>query len=309
VSFAASGIAASKGFAFQQEEPEPFRIVSDTELVVVDVGVLERGGYVRGLAKENFTIEENGQRRPVTSFSAGDQPITVGLVIDRSGSMEDKWQEVLAAAGKLVRASHPQDEFFLVTFSDRAFLNIEPGTDTLRDTAKIYQLLEGLRLGGRTALYDGVSIALANLRRGRNERKALVVISDGGDNASFSTRAAVMQLAERSLATVYAVGIFDTSDQDANPKFLSHIAHLTGGEAFFPKELSELNAIAARISTDMRARYTIGFSPADTRLDNSVRQFKVLVQGSQSHRKWKIRARNHYVASSSVLAGAGDTTQ
>lgn len=304
----AFGIAASAQEEVQGGDAEPgaFRIVSDTELVIVDVGVSNgHGGFVSGLTKDNFAVVENGKRRPITSFSAGDQPVTVGLIIDRSGSMRDKWQDVLTAAGKLADTSNRRDEFYVVTFADRVVLNLPTGTPFTGSSARIHRSLMDLPLEGRTALYDGIAAGLEHLRGGRHERKALVVLSDGGDNASSSTRMSALQAAARSLATIYAIGIFDASDQDADPRFLSRLARITGGTAFFPKEPRELDGIAGKIAEDIRARYTLGFSPADARLDNTVRKFKVWAGGPGDARGWKVHSRHHYVASSRAVGESG----
>jgi Ca-activated chloride channel family protein len=307
---AALGILTSAATAFQGHESagnnqqDSFRIVSDTELVLIDVGVKDtRGGFVRGLTKQNFMIEEGGKRRPITSFSAGDQPVTIGLVLDRSGSMRNKWQEVLAASGKLAASSNPQDEFYVVTFADDVALNLPPGVPFTDNVSALRRSLIGLPFGGRTALYDGLIAALSHLPDGRHERKALVLLSDGGDNASSVARAAALQAAERSHATIYAIGIFDSADEDADPRFLMRLAHATGGEAFFPKEWNQLSGISDRIAADIRARYTIGFTPADKRLDNTTRKFKVSVADPEGKRK--VQSRTQYTASRRELAPAG----
>ncbi|MEQ1947750.1 MAG: VWA domain-containing protein [Bryobacteraceae bacterium] len=277
---------------------DAFRIVSDTSLVLVDVAVKDtKGGFVRGLSKEKFSIAEaGGKPRPVTSFSTGEQPITIGLVVDRSGSMRDKWQEVTLSAIRLALSGNKNDEFYVVTFADDAALNLPPRMPFTDNAEALRRALVDISFGGRTALYDGLTKALEHLKDGRHERKAIVLMSDGGDNASSATREAVLEAAESSLATIYTIGIFDESDEDARPRFLKRLARVTGGEAFFPTQWDQLPALAAQVAADIRSRYTLGFSPADDRMDNSVRKFKISVAGSRG--RWKVRSRTHYVASS-----------
>ena len=249
-----------------QQEPSDFVIRSDVRLVVLDVSVKDRhGGFVPDLTRDNFTVLENGEPQRITIFANEDVPVTVGILVDESRSMLPKRSEVLAAAGAFIQTSNPQDEMFVLNFNDDVKHGLPAGT---LFSDNIGQLISALYRGvpqGRTALNDAIVEGLHQLESGRCEKKALVVISDGGDNASRHTTARMFAVVERSLATIYTVGIFDEDDPDRNPGSLKRLANVSGGETWFPKSLSELPAVCQQAAREIRTRYTIGYLPA---LDN-----------------------------------------
>ncbi len=279
-------------------EPREFRITSHSDLVLLDVSVKDpAGGFVTGLAKDQFKILENGRDQPIQVFEAGDIPVTVGLVVDNSGSMRNKKPEVVTAALTFVTESNPKDEMFVVNFNDNARLGL-PGQTTFTDSAELLRAaLLSNRVEGRTALNDALKLGLSHLEKGVQAKKTLVLISDGGDNASELNTSDLLRLAEQSRATIYAIGIYDADDRDKNPGFLRKIATLTGGECFIPDKLTDLVGVCRKIAKDIRNRYSIGFVPATTEHAGEVRKIKV-VASAPDRGKLIVRTRTHYTAAS-----------
>ncbi len=281
-------------------EPQEFRITSHSDLVLLDVSVKDpAGGFVTGLTKDQFKVFENGREQPIQTFEAGDIPVTVGLVVDNSGSMRSKKPEVVAAALTFVTESNPKDEMFVVNFNDSARLGL-PRQTTFTDSADLLRAaLLSNRVEGRTALNDALKLALTHLEKGMQAKKTLVLISDGGDNASELTTNALLRLSEQSRATIYAVGIYDTDDRDKNPGFLRKIASTTGGECFIPDKLEDLVGVCKKIAKDIRNRYSIGFVPSTTERAGEVRKIKV-VASAPDRGKLIVRTRTHYTAASNT---------
>lgn len=265
----ASVIAGSIAFGWQQlKDPaksdigEDYVIRTTSRLVLLDVSVKDpQGGFVTGLTKDNFKVYENGKPQSISQFANADIPVTVGIVVDESGSMRPKRPEILTAALAFIQGSNPQDEMFVVNFNERARRGLP---DAVPFSDNIQQLRAALWRGtpeGRTALYDAIELALHHLDMGRRDKKTLVVISDGGDNVSKHTLADVMQDVLQSLTTIYTIGIFDEEDPEANPGVLEKLAHVSGGVVYFPKDLDRIFPICEQIAKDIRTRYTIGYVP------------------------------------------------
>lgn len=277
-------------------EQEEFRITTHSDLVLLDVSVKDpAGGFVTGLTKDQFKIYDNGREQNITTFEAGDIPVTVGLVVDNSGSMRHKKAEVVTAALTFVTESNPKDEMFVVNFNDRARLGLPPST-TFTDNGELLRTaLLSNKVEGRTALNDALKLGFAQLEKGVEAKKTLVLISDGGDNASELSTSDVFRLAEQSRATIYSIGIFDPEDHDKNPGFLKKISTLTGGECFLPKELTEMVGVCRKIAKDIRNRYAIGFIPSSEGLNGGVHKLKV-VATAPDRGKLIVRTRTHYLA-------------
>jgi Ca-activated chloride channel family protein len=243
---------------------DDFTIRNEVRLVLLDVGVQNRdGNFVSGLSKPDFTVLENGQPQTVSVFDSEDAPVTMGILVDESASMTPKRDHVLAAAEDLIQESNREDEVFVLNFNDSVKRGLPDG---LLFSGEIPQLRDALyreRPKGKTALYDGVAGGLKQLENGTRGRKALIVISDGGDNASVHNRAQILDLVERSSATVFAIGLFDEDGYDADPGILQHFAKISGGEAWFPKNLDGVSDACHRIAKEIRTRYTIGYVPRD----------------------------------------------
>src|SRR5437867_1419634 len=212
----------------------------DVDLVVFNLTVLDADGRpVTGLTEKDFRVYEDGREEKIKIFQPEDTPATVGLLIDNSGSMTNKRNEVVNAAWTFVTASHPDDEMFIVNFNRRPWFALPPSMAFTSDRSQIHATLTETRAEGTTALYDALALALNHLKNGIRQRKALVVLSDGGDNASIATLDAVLKMAQQSSATIYCIGIYDPYEKERNPGVLKKIAKATGGEAYFPSSLTK----------------------------------------------------------------------
>jgi Ca-activated chloride channel family protein len=198
--------------------------------------------------------------------------------------LQSKYHEVVTAAVVLIQASNPKDEVFVVNFGDHVSYGLP---DSIPFTDDLAQLRAALALGapaGRTALYDAILSSLHHLDRGKRDKKTLVLVSDGGDNSSAHTAEEVMLAVRESRATIYTVGIFDVDDPDKNPGLLRRLAHVSGGEAFFPAQLSETMGICQQIASDIRTRYTVGYAPVRGVERSSLRKIKVTASTPGGHR-------------------------
>jgi VWFA-related protein len=252
------------------------------------------GGFVDGLGRERFAVYDEHRRQPIVLFSHDDTAVTVGLVIDNSASMRPKIGEVVAATAAFARSSHPEDELFTLAFNDRVQKGSRDRQFMFADNvAALEQAVSSLRPAGRTALYDAVMAGLDRLDQGSRSRRVLIVISDGGDNASRATLDRVLERARRSDATIYTIGLFEPGDPDANPGVLQSLAQTTGGERFLPRSASPLLMACRRIARDIRSGYTIAFEPS--RRDGKYHRIQVDVARANG-RRLVVRARPGYVA-------------
>ncbi len=281
-------------------DPNGFRVSSDVELVLLDVSVKDAdGGFVSNLKQSDFRVYEDKVEQHIKTFAAQDVPVTVGLIVDNSGSVRPKKAEIITAALTFIKNSNPHDEVFIVNFNDRVSFGLPDGTPFSSDRTLLRNALLSNPAQGRTALYDALDLGLRHLQKGRLAKKTLVLISDGGDNMSEMTRDEFMEEAETSLVTIYTVGIFDSNDHDKNPGFLRRLARLTGGEAFIPQNVENLVGICDKIAHDIRSRYSIGFAPGNPSLDGKIRRLKVTATSPEG-KKYEVRTRTHYVASRNV---------
>jgi VWFA-related protein len=258
-----------------EEEPE-FTVRSDVRLVMLDVSVKDRKGqFVPDLAKDNFAVFEDGKPQQITVFAHDDLPVTAGILMDESFSMRPRRAEALLAAGYFIRESNPLDEIFVLTFNDTVRVGLPEELPFSSDVEQLRSALERGVPEGKTALNDAVAQGLQHLRLGRREKKALVLISDGGDNASAHSRREVLDLAQKSTAIIYAIGIYDEGDPDRDPGLLRQLAEISGGEAWFPKNSSEMPGICRYIANDLRVRYSVGYIPREG--GNALRRIRVRV--------------------------------
>lgn len=252
-----------------------------TELVAVPVTVTDaHGRYVTGLGQENFHVFEDGRPQPITVFTRQDAPLTLGLVVDRSQSMRPKTSSLLAAVGALATLIRPGDEMFGVTFNDRVSLALPGDQPFTNDATQLETALAAIPAEGKTALYDGVAEGLRHLRLGHPGKDALVIVSDGGDNASRETYARILALARQSDAVIYAIGLLGTSpaqEEEENAGLLKRLCRDTGGVAYFPQTPSEIVAMATQIARDLREQYTLGFTPGDRTDGRAFRKIRVTV--------------------------------
>lgn len=211
--------------------------------------------------------------------------------------MGRKRKDVTAAALTFVRSSNPSDEMFVVNFNEHVSFGLPDTTLFSASTEELDRALNGILATGKTALYDAIAAGLAHLKKATVDKKVLIVISDGGDNASQAGLDRVLGMAGRSDITIYTVGLFDEDDYDRNPEILKKIAHATGGEAFLPNEATEVGPICKRIAQDIHNQYTIGYVSAHRNLDDTYRTVRVTANGPH-HERYVVRTRAGYFASS-----------
>jgi len=274
---------------------------ASSELVVLSATVLDKdGGFLEGIDRERFAIYDEGKRQSIELFSHEDTPVSVGLIIDNSGSMRPKMGEVVAATLAFAKSSHPEDELFTLAFNDRVQDVQETRGDVTNrtflfasDAEALGRVLSSLQPEGRTALYDAVMAGLDRLDEGSRSRKVLIVMSDGGDNTSRATLEQVIERARRSDATIYTIGLFERDDPDANPGVLQSLARATGGERYLPRSAGPLLRACLRIARDIRSGYTIAFAPS--KRDGRYHQIQVEV-GRADGRRPAVRTRPGYFA-------------
>ena len=275
----------------------------DVDEVLLHATVVDdKQRIVTDLDRSAFTVFEDGKQQTIISFHHEDIPVAMGIVIDNSGSMREKRAKVNQAALNLVRASNAEDEVFVVNFNDEYYLD----QDFTNDLLKLKEALEKIDAKGGTALYEAVVASAAHLKQNaRLERKVLFVVTDGEDNASRETlEQAVKQLQEENGPQVYAIGILGDEEHPRKArKALEIIAQRTGGLAFFPKTLDEVDEISRQVAHDIRNQYTIGYKPTNPRSTGGFRQIRVEAK-VKGHGKMTVRTKSGYYATQGA-AGAG----
>ena len=280
--------------------PSGYAIQRDVNLVVLHATVVNaRGQFVPGLKQEDFRVFEDKLEQKLTLFRQEDVAVSLGLVIDNSGSMRDKITQVRSASLTFIKTSNPEDEAFVVNFNDDYYL------DTVRDfTNDINELkdaLERIDSRGSTALYDAVIGSLDHLAKGRKDKKVLLVISDGLDNASRRSLENAVREAQRSEAVIYAIGIFSDADLKENRGqmrkargALTDLTTATGGLAFFPDSADDTEALCTQIAHDIRNQYTLGYNPTNSTRDGRFRSVRVDVTPPRGMGKLSVRTRTGY---------------
>jgi Ca-activated chloride channel family protein len=281
---------------------DTFTIRDNVNLVLLDVSVKDRAGYISGLGKSNFRILEDGRPRTISQFGNVDLPATVGLVVDNSGSMRSKKAEVLISGLAFARASNAQDEFFVVNFNNSVVSGLPPDTP-FTDNLRILQ--RALYYGnpiGQTALYDAVSYSLRHLERSHHEQRTLVIVSDGGDNISKISFPELLNQVESSRATLYTIGLVDPENRDLNPGVLRKLASISGGEYFQPRDMAGVRPVFEQISKDIRSRYSIGFQPDELKDKRAVRNVKVIAE--RNGKRFAVKTRTTYRIPASLAGNA-----
>jgi Ca-activated chloride channel homolog len=278
------------------QDPQPYRVSVNVDLVVLHATVLDqKGRTVSDLREQDFEVYEDGVRQSIRLFRHEDIPVTVGLVVDHSGSMRGKLANVIAAARAFVQSSSPEDQMFVVNFNEKVTMGLPHGIRFTNRPDELARAISGTPALGMTALYDALFQAHERLQAGDRDKKVLLVISDGGDNASVHTLANVLKVAGQSSALVYTVGIFDVHDPDRNPDVLRKLARANGGESFFPGEPGEIVAICERIARDIRNQYTIGYAPSGAGKPGAYRSIRVVAR-APGKSKLVVRSRPGYIA-------------
>ncbi len=295
----------------KQGEPEQklndqgvFVFRKDVDEVLLHASVVDdKQHIVTTLDKTAFTVFEDGKPQSIISFHHEDIPVSIGIIIDNSGSMREKRNKVNQAALNLVRASNPKDEVFIVNFNDEYYLD----QDFTNNLLKLKEALDKIDARGGTALYDAVVASAEHLKRNaRLEKKVLLIVTDGEDNASNETlEQAVRHLQEENGPSVYAIGILGDEEHPKRAKrALDIIAQRTGGVAFFPKNLDEVDEISRTVARDIRNQYTIGYKPTNPRSTGGFRQIRVDAK-AKGHNKMLVRTKSGYYAGAQPTASGG----
>jgi VWFA-related protein len=287
-------VAAQGSQSTQIGSGEGYTLRLNANMVVLSATVLDRhNASVSGLVERDFQIYENGKLQQIRHFNHDDLPVTAGILVDNSGSMGPKRDDVISAALTFARFSNPLDQMFVVNFNDRVSFGLPPGMLFTDRRDELQLALSTTKTIGQTALYDGVIAALDHLNLGTRDKKVLVLISDGGDNASKHTLAQVLDIAKQTTATIYAIGIFDDQDGDQNPGVLKRLARETGGEAFFPESSKEVALICEGIAGDIRSQYTLAYVPAIAEQDGRYRSIEIRAN-SLGRGRLSVRTRTGY---------------
>jgi Ca-activated chloride channel family protein len=272
-----------------------FRV--DTNIVLVPLTVTDpMDRLVTGLEKQNFSIYEDGHPQSIRSFACDDAPVSIGVILDLSGSMSNKVVRARGAVLQFMKTSNPQDEFFVIGFNDRPYLL----TDFTSSADDVEARLATIQPGHRTALLDAIYMGLEKMKEAKYRRKALLVVSDGGDNNSRYTESEVRSAVKEADVQIYAIGIFDpeaaTIEERNGPLLLNDISNDTGGRLFRVDDLAEMGDIATRISAELRNEYVVGYKTNDSRMDGKWRKVKVKLLPPPGLPQLTVHARNGYYA-------------
>lgn len=282
----------------QHDWRESSAIRLETDLVSLTVSVTDRSGRaIMGLKMEDFKVYENGIEQPISFFGSEDVPASWGLVLDRSGSMMEMMRDVYQAAIHVIDEGTEQDEMFVVTFNDR----VEVACDFTSERHKLENSILGLRANGETALYDAVAFALDHIRRGKHQKKVLVLITDGQDNSSQLKFRELIEMAEERDVLIYTVGMFESMDMrslrmrgiDARSE-LEKLAEVTGAFAHFPTDIEKCRATMKAIALEVGHQYSLGYYPTNTGRDGKWRKIRVAVNQKTSESSYAARTRRGY---------------
>jgi Ca-activated chloride channel homolog len=281
---------------------DPYKISVSVSSVVLHATVEDRkGAPVSGLGKDDFQVYEDGARQQIEYYSHEDIPVTVGLVLDNSGSMGPKRNEVIAAALMFARSSNPQDQMFVVNFNEHVTFGLPPETPFTDKPAQLQAALSKFKTSGETALYDALAVAIEHLKMGNRDKKVLIVVSDGGDNASKYKLSQILAIAEKSDAIIYTIGIYTDEDPDKKPDALRRLSRATGGSAQFPSALADVIPLCERIAHDIREQYTLAYAPLNRSQDGGYRVIQVKAK-APGHGGLSVRTRAGYYAPSAPQA-------
>jgi Ca-activated chloride channel homolog len=310
-SFGVIGLLLLSSLAHSQSSPDrtapsevdaQHKISVKSELVVLPVNVTDtKGNFVSGLNASDFRVYEDRRLQNLTLFEEEDTPVSVGLVVDHSASMKTKLPNVATAISAFAHSGNPEDEMFVVDFNDRVTLQPLGGKAFTNDSEELTKAVDPISADGRTALYDAIAEGLAHLQLSRQQRKALIVISDGGDNASDYKYSQILQLARRSQVMIYSLALVDRQTKEQRPQVLRRLSRDTGGAALFPDSEQSVIDCSAKVALDLREQYVLGFVPEKQEGGNAYRKVQVRVnsaKGGELH----VRTRSGYFASSESAA-------
>jgi len=247
-----------------------------TSLVILPVRVTDDAGiFVSGLGQQGFRIYDNGQLQTITTFRHNDAPATVGMIVDHSRSMAASLPEVAAAVSAFAQSSNPQDEMFVVNFNDSASLQPLGGKLFSSNAGELGKAVTSVSARGRTALYDAVALGLRQLQLGRWDKKALIIVSDGEDNASHIKYSQLVGLAQQSSALIYSIALQESPNEMENTDVLAKLCKRTGGAFYSPSSAQDVSKVTSEIARDIRRQYILGFMPQATDREGSFRKLKV----------------------------------
>ena len=271
---------------------------SDTRRVDLHATVVDKSGHlVTNLPREAFTVLENGAPQEIRTFKREDVPVSMGLIVDNSGSMRDKRAKVEAAALALVKDSNPEDEVFVVNFNDEAFNDLPHGKDFTSNIKEMEEALTRIDSRGGTAMRDAIRMSIDHEKeKAHKDKKVLVVVTDGNDNSSLVSLETLVKASQQSGVLIYSIGLLSEEERreaKRAERALNALGEATGGEAFFPKDLADVDRIAHQVARDIRSQYAIVYSPSNQAMDGTFRQIKVLIKGPGNP---MVRTRSGYYA-------------
>jgi VWFA-related protein len=271
---------------------------ADTRLVVCHATVVDKNGHlVTDLKQSAFTVYESEVQQSIKVFKREDVPVSLGLIVDNSGSMREKRAKVAAAALALVKASNPEDEVFVVNFNDEAFLDLPHGKDFTSDVSEMEEALSRIDARGGTAMRDAIRMSIDHLKeKAHRDKKVLVVVTDGNDNSSVISLENLVKASQQSDVLIYAVGLLSEEERREAARAkraLEVLATATGGESYFPHELAEVDRIAQQVARDIRNQYTIEYTPTNQAMDSTYRAIRIAVNASGHP---TVRTRSGYFA-------------
>jgi Ca-activated chloride channel homolog len=281
-----------------QKSNHPKGLETEVEMTLVPVTVTDPvGRLVTGLEQENFRVFEDNVEQEIVRFESEDVPVSIGVIFDMSGSMADKVEKSRLAAVQFFRTSNPQDEFFLVNFNDRAQL-VSQFTGSVEDLQNRMMFTSA---HGMTALLDGIYLGLSQMKGAHNTKKALLIISDGGDNHSRYTELDIRNFVKESDVQIYAIGLYEpdggpTPEERMGPELLNELTSMTGGRTFPAASVNDLADIATKISMELRNQYVIGYRPSDHQHDGRWRKIKVKLRPPKGLPPLTVTARSGYYA-------------
>jgi len=301
-----------------EKKRREYTINVDVNLVVLHATVLDKKGrQVNDLKQDHFRVYENGVLQKLAVFSHADIPVTLGIVIDDSGSMRDKRQAVNAAAVTFVKTSNPQDQVFVVNFNDVYYLDT-PG-DFATNLEELKSALDKIDSRGGTALRDAVYASLDHIKLGNRDKKVLLVVTDGEDNASRYTFEELINYAQKGNAVIYTIGLLGVEEPSGlfkkssgsrqAAKELRKIAEVTGGQPYFPQSLDEVEATCVKIARDIRNQYTLAYYPTNTAKDGTYRVVRVDATAPRGKERLAVRTRTGYYAPKAAEPARASTGQ
>jgi len=287
-------VLAAIALSAQPKTQEEATFRADARLVVLHATVVNKSGHLlTDLTQKAFHVYENGVEQPIKKFLREDVPVSMGLIVDNSGSMRTKRQRVEASALALVKASNPHDEVFIVNFNDEAFLD-QPFTSDIKELERGLAKIDSR---GGTAMRDAIRMSIDYLKEnGKKDKKVLVVVTDGDDNNSSGTLENLVKAAQQSEVLIYTVGLLSEEEKreaKRATRALNAIAEATGAKSYYPKELKDVDGVCQQVAHDIRSQYIIEYSPTNPALDGSFRQIKVVANGPNHP---VVRTRSGYYA-------------